>query len=101
DREDPFLHARGARALEPAGTGAARRHANDLDGLAVDRVEERLEVRPFARDKNGDPERHGQAGACAGSLRTGYGPPEVSSAPESISSSTRARMSARRMCDEL
>ena len=101
DREDRGVHPGAARALEAARLGAARGHAHHLHRAApVHAVEQGLQVRALAGDQDGDAERHGQAAACAGSRSTGYGPPEVSIVPAGISSSTRARMSARRMCDD-
>jgi hypothetical protein len=62
DGEDPSLDPRGTSALEPARLAPARRHAHDLDALTVHGVEQRLEVRPLARDEDGDPERHVRRG---------------------------------------
>ena len=57
-------------------------------------VEQRLEVRALAGDEYGDREAH------AGDAQHRVGPAGRLEATRSISSSTRARMSARRMCEE-
>ncbi len=59
-REDARLDSRARRPLEPAGLGAVRCHAHDLDGVtAVHRVEDRLQVAALARDEDGHAEgRH-------------------------------------------
>src|SRR5215218_10004472 len=83
------------RPFEPARLGAARHHAYDLDPVApVDALEQRLEVRALPGDQDCNPKAH------AATRSTGYGPSVVSSRPSSISVSTRARMSARRMWDD-
>src|ERR671922_1722986 len=95
DGKDRGLDAGALGAREAARGGGARRDGDDLDPLpAVHGVEQRLEVRARPRDEDCDPQAH------AATRRTGYGPPVVSSRPSSISSSTRVRMSARRMCEE-
>ena len=58
-REDRRLHPRGLGPLEAARLRPARRHAHDLDAvLPVDRVEQRLQVRPLTRDEDCDREAH-------------------------------------------
>src|SRR4051812_15988520 len=98
-------HARldpgGRRAIEPAGVRAVRRHADHLDAVPpMHLVEDRLEVRALARYEHGDAHAHAGTGA-AGASSTGYGPSVVCRRFSSISSSIRARMSARRMFAEV
>src|SRR5215211_2519178 len=95
DRKDRRLDSGALGPREAARGGSARRYGGDLDPvLTVHRVEQRLEVRARSRDEDCDPQAH------AATRSTGYGPPVVSRRPSSISSSTRERMSARRMCED-
>ena len=65
-----------------------RAHREHLDPLlAVDRVEDCLEVGPLAGDQNRDPVAHAATDA-GGTCRTGYGPPLVASRFCSINSTT-------------
>src|SRR5215213_10661423 len=94
-REDRGLDMRLLGPFEPTRLRAARHNAYDLDPVApVDALEQRLEIRALPRDQDCDPKAH------AATRSTGYGPSVVSSRPSSMSVSTRARMSARRMCDD-
>src|SRR5919204_2169722 len=87
-------------ALEPTRARAVRPHADDLDALPpMDLVQDRLEVGPLPRDQDRDPEAHAATDA-GGTLSTGRVPPVVASLFCSISSSIRARMSARRMWED-
>src|SRR4051795_7670873 len=99
--EHAGLHPGRLRTLEPARARPARRDRDHLHAVtAVRPVEDGLEVRALARDKYGYAQAHAATGA-GGASRTGYGPPVVSRRFSSISSSIRARMSARRMFDEV
>src|SRR3954447_14781713 len=94
--EDARLDSGLARPPQAARLGPVRPDADHLDPLApVDDVEDRLQVRPLAGDQHRDAVAHAATDE-AGTWSTGYGPPVVSSRFCSISSSMRARMSARR-----
>src|SRR4051794_26783521 len=89
------------RPLEPARRRSVRPDRHHLYAVAAVRlVEDRLEVRALARDEYGYAQAHAATGA-GGASRTGYGPPVVWRRFSSISSSIRARMSARRMFAEV
>ena len=92
--------ARGA--LEPACLGRVRRHADDLDVLPWRVSISAWRLVPSPETSTAIRKRHAVGGGPARgtTCSTGYLPPVVSRRPASISSSTRARMSARRMCDE-
>src|SRR4051794_37882334 len=93
-REDRSLDARGTRPLESARVGAVRADAGDLHVLAMEGVDQRLEVAPLARDEDGDREAHAAiAAGCGTTFNFGNFPPVVARRPASISVSTRARMS--------
>ena len=62
-REHGRLHARALGARQAARVGPARGDADHLDAVApVDRVQDRLEVRPLAGDQDSDPEGHRSTG---------------------------------------
>ena len=84
------LDTRGRGPLQPAGVRPAGADADHLDP----RVQQRLQVGALTRHQHAHAH---YAAACS----TGYGPEVVEIWPASMSSSTRARMSARRMCDEV
>src|SRR4051812_9669808 len=101
-REHRCLDACGLSTLEPARVRAIRPHADDLDVTAVEPVDQRLEVAPLARDEDDDREAHAAMAAdCGTTFNFGNFPPVVARRPASIRASTRARMSARRMCDAI
>src|SRR5437868_7172789 len=98
--EHAGVDRRGARALEPPRAGPVGGHAHHLDPIApVELVQDRLEVGPLPGDHDRDSEAHA-ATEAGGTLSTGRVPPVVASLFCSISSSIRARMSARRMWDD-
>src|SRR3954468_24897001 len=100
--EDGGLDSGAPGALEAAGVSPVRRHAHDLDIAAMEPVDKRLEVAALTRDEYDDWEAHAAIAACGGTtFNFGNLPPVDASRPVSISSSTRARMSARRMCDAM
>src|SRR3954454_601703 len=100
--EDSGLDSSALGALEAAGVSPVRRDAHDLDIAAMDPVDKRLEVAALTRDEDDDWEAHAAIAACGGTtFNFGNLPPVDASRPVSISASTRARMSARRMCDAM
>jgi hypothetical protein len=60
--KDPTLDPSGRGTLEGRHTRPARGHGDDLRLLTMDRVQQRLEVRPASRDEDGDWQGLGHAG---------------------------------------